>query len=117
MGGVGNQINRVSNYKSYVALLTQEGTDAPQAIVLENTIGDVSYGRFSDGHYVVISDNLFTLDKTCCILSGSKSSDVLFLVTDINSSSDSIEIKSYDNFFNPTDGFLSSTLIEIRVYN
>lgn len=53
-------------YKVYSALLTQSGTDAPVAIVLENTLGDtVVWSRNDVGYYVAtISGNKFTQNKT-----------------------------------------------------
>ena len=38
-------------YKMYTALLTQEGGSAPQAIVLENTIGELSWDYREPGYY------------------------------------------------------------------
>jgi hypothetical protein len=51
-------------YKVYSALISQSGTDAPTAIVLENTIGTITFGYTSAGFYTIISDNLFITDKT-----------------------------------------------------
>lgn len=39
-------------YKVYTALLTQSGTDAPTAIILDNTIGDIIWSRISEGSYL-----------------------------------------------------------------
>jgi hypothetical protein len=38
-------------YKEYVALMFQEGTNAPIPIVLSNTIGDVTWSRIGTGIY------------------------------------------------------------------
>jgi len=44
--------NPVLNYKKYVALLNQSGTDAPVATVLENTLGfDLTFFRDNVGEY------------------------------------------------------------------
>ena len=53
-------------YKVYTALLTQTGTNAPVAIVLENTLGGtVTFERSGVGNYAAVSvGNLFTLNKT-----------------------------------------------------
>jgi hypothetical protein len=51
-------------YKVYSALVSQSGTNAPTAIVLENTIGAITFGYSSIGFYTIISDNLFIEDKT-----------------------------------------------------
>jgi hypothetical protein len=62
--------------KRYVALLTQTGTDAPVAIVLENSLGGVlvwSYGGV--GIYDATLVGAFAADKTFLILpSGSTDS-------------------------------------------
>jgi len=52
-------------YKVFTALLTQVDTSAPTAIVLENTIGTISFSYQGDGIYnVLVSDAFFTQDKT-----------------------------------------------------
>jgi len=53
--------------KVYRALLTQTGTDAPVATVLENTLGaDVTWDYDDAGRYrVTLSSAILTADKTC----------------------------------------------------
>ena len=52
-------------YKVYVALLTQTGTDAPVATVLENTLGGtITFGYDYVGTYSINSAGLFTSNKT-----------------------------------------------------
>ena len=51
-------------YKVYTALLTQSGTDAPVATVLENTLGVITLQRNELGDYSILSDNLFLDGKT-----------------------------------------------------
>ena len=54
-----------ASYKVYTALLTQSGTDAPVATVLENTLGGtVVWTRFSQGFYEATLSSAFTLNKT-----------------------------------------------------
>lgn len=55
-----------SNYLKYVALLSQSGTDAPVATVLENTLGvTITYSRVSTGEYLLTaSSNIFLQNKT-----------------------------------------------------
>ena len=44
-------------YKSYKAIITQTGTDAPEAKVVENTLNaKVDYVRVSNGSYVAVFD-------------------------------------------------------------
>jgi hypothetical protein len=53
-------------YTEYVAILTQSGTNAPEATVLYNNLGvDVSYTRVIAGTYTItLSDSIATFDKT-----------------------------------------------------
>jgi hypothetical protein len=52
-------------YKIYTALLTQSGTDAPVATVLENTLGgEVVWARGGVGNYTGTLVGAFTLNKT-----------------------------------------------------
>ena len=56
----------VASYKVYTALLTQTGTAAPVATILENTTGEtITWSRTSTGVFVAtISGAVFTVDKT-----------------------------------------------------
>jgi len=65
-GGASNFLlkNPVRGYKIYTALLTQVGTSAPTATVLENTIGDIVWTRSGTGEYIGTLASAFTIDKT-----------------------------------------------------
>jgi len=53
------------NVKVHRALLTQTGTDAPTATVLQNTLcGDVVWARSAPGSYTGTLTGAFPLDKT-----------------------------------------------------
>lgn len=52
------------NYKIYRALLTQSGTNAPVATVLENTLGDIVWSRAVLGVYEGTLTGAFTSGKT-----------------------------------------------------
>ena len=57
-----------ASYLVYTALLTQSGTDAPVATVLENTLGGtVSYTRDASGVYNCVATGLLTVGKTVII--------------------------------------------------
>lgn len=123
------QISPQPSYKVYTALLTQSGTDAPVATVLENTLGvNISYQYNSTGNYFIIADNpiflssgkvyvqfqLWADDSISPRFGLSRWLDSVTLemiVNNVNGSSDGIG--------NPpntgTGRFLTS--IEIRVYN
>jgi hypothetical protein len=55
--------------KVYKALLTQSGTDAPVATVLENTLGKVVWGYDSVGAYTATLDDAFVDNKTVLLIS------------------------------------------------
>ena len=57
-------LDDIRGYKVYTALLTQSGTDAPVATVLENTLGVITLQRNELGDYSILSDNLFLDGKT-----------------------------------------------------
>src|SRR3989337_2171151 len=54
-------------YKKYVALLTQTGTNAPVATVLENTIGNIVWARGGTGQYTAALTGAFTINKTYAV--------------------------------------------------
>lgn len=113
-----NSTGLLLNYKSYVALITQTGTAAPTAIVLENTLGEVTFNYISIGNYEVVTDGLFTGDKTFALIPNSRlgtnfiyqvSTNVLQIVCrDITSDTPFIPFRN---------DALNKTTIEIRVYN
>lgn len=106
-------------YKVYTALLSQSGTSAPVATVLENTIGNIWFDYSDVGNYYLYSDNQFTLNKTWytrCIdlgTGGPTYRATLFDNNDLNS----MNIQSEINVDTPANDILNNTPIEIRVYN
>jgi hypothetical protein len=51
-------------YKVYTALLTQSGTSAPTATILENTLGgDIVWSYTSPGNYLGTLSGAFPIDK------------------------------------------------------
>jgi hypothetical protein len=111
-------------YRSYTALLTQSGTDAPVATVLENTLGEISFSYTNPGVYKIESDGLFTVGKTwtssSLVNDGANGVYQQVIVEASNTSGaflpDEIILRTYGGDFNG-DGLLNSTPIEIRVYN
>lgn len=112
-------------YKVYSALITQDGTNAPVATVLENTLGGViSFGYDGIGSYPVsCSPALLTSGKTTIIIGDSYNdvvvSTALFNVAGSSLSTSGFTIYSYEMDGTPdlsNNSFLK-TLIEIRVYD
>jgi hypothetical protein len=106
-------------YKVYVALLTQTGSSAPTAIVLENTLGgDVIWSRTSDGVYYATLVGAFPDENKFFTLNS---------ITEISSSnisvywndSDSFQLNTYSGNgpYAPQDNIIFKYPIEIRVYN
>lgn len=104
-----------ASYTAYTALLTQSGTDAPTATVLENTLGTVSFTYDDVGSYIVSCTSCFTADKSIAIAETSQgSSDVTFIIGGFVSTTQ-LYIYSLDSGVN-TDDVLVNRWIEIRVY-
>lgn len=107
-------------YKVYTALLTQSGTDAPTATVLQNTLGGtVIWTRDSQGTYYGTLSGAFTTGKTFIPTTYFKQKQYqspgwTYYINDLNS----ILVKSEqgDVAGNLIDSVIDSAPIEIRVY-
>jgi len=111
-----NSTGLLLNYKSYVALITQSGTAAPTAIVLENTLGEVTFSYIGVGRYNVITNSLFTLNKTFALITNSNRGTNAIYQIDVDNFR--IYCKDLTASGNPfLNDALDNTTIEIRVYN
>jgi hypothetical protein len=117
---IGDGGSSTPSYKVYTALLTQTGTDAPVATVLENTLGEVTYSYAGVGKYSIISSGLFLTNKTVVFFGDivNNASGGLLITTiqgeDVNSNT----LPFYTNVDGTdTNSALLKTPIEIRVYN
>lgn len=115
-----------SPYKVYTALLTQSGTDAPVAIVLENTLGgDVIWSYAGVGLYTLSSPtNVFISNKTCFFVDvvrdlGTFSTSEVLVSYDLitPNSIDITTIDTSNGVHANANAVLNNTTIEIRVYN
>lgn len=109
-------------YKVYIATLTQTGTSAPTATVLENTLGGtLVWTRTGQGQYLATLSGVFTANKTV-IFCGPDNDDIgPFPATAFRTDVNSITLKTLQiNFpaeaYIPIDDFMSEFSIEIRVY-
>ena len=103
-------------YKVYTALLTQSGTDAPIATVLENTLGgDIVWSRNSVGNYTATLLGAFIDNKTTIqiIANRGKGHTATSSVNDV----DSVFLGMANAVNSLADDILENTPIEIRVYN
>lgn len=97
-------------YKSYVALLTQSGTNAPIASVLENSIGGTPvWSRNVAGDYRLTITGAFTTGKTQVFI-GQVSTDIVYGQKN-PSNNDEILIGT-----SAGDDIIDNNSIEIRVY-
>ena len=119
------ELNQVVNgverpYKVYTALLTQTGTDAPVATVLENTLGNVWFQYSDIGIYTILIPE-FDITKTYYSCGGMGDSTQVDAASKIimfsNSDSGSLQINTYNNSPSISNNILNKTPIEIRVYN
>lgn len=128
-----NSVGTNVDYKVYTALLTQSGTAAPTAEVIENTLGtDPILARSETGEYSINISAVATTGIVVSFPHQDDSNNGLFLLsTDIirkeadynNSYADGIiyistKVKRMnDNTVFNTDEALSNSLLEIRVYS
>ncbi len=108
-----------ASYLVYTALLTQTGTDAPVATVLDNTLGVTpSYTYVGDGLYTIECSSCFTLNKTFPItmqINYGGGGNNLFDFT-IYRQSSSIYYLQINSGEEGNNGKLVGHPIEIRVY-
>ena len=103
-------------YKVYTALLTQSGTNAPVATVLENTLGgEIIWSRNSVGIYTATLLRAFIDNKTTIqiIANIGKGHTTVSSVNDV----DSVFLGMVNTVNSLADDILGNTPIEIRVYN
>lgn len=111
-------------YKVYTALLTQSGTDAPVATVLENTLnGNVTFSFISTGIYEITIPVQVNYNKVFILCPSSFRnknagvfSDVLIDLP-ITTNNFKINVKELNFATNYLNSMLDKFPIEIRVYN
>lgn len=104
-----------ASYLVYTALLTQSGTSAPTADVLENTLGDIVWTRQSAGNYIGTLEGAFTAGKTVTMITNNWDNNVIYICGE-NSFPDSIYIETKSIPTVDVDDKLVKTPVEIRVY-
>ncbi len=102
------------NYKKYVALLNQTGTNDPTAYVLENTLSSgIVWTRDTTGEYLGTVTGEFTENKTVAFLTITDNGEAMAG----RKNSNSIAVYTYNSSGAATDGKLTNSSIEIRVYS
>ena len=103
-------------YKVYTAILTQEGTSAPTAEVLDNTIGNIVWSREEAGSYIGTLSSAFKDKKTVCFVTeigGIVTPSIISGRTTDNTVN--INVNSLDG--EQAEDLTGILSIEIRVYN
>ena len=108
-------LNDPRPYKVYTALLTQSGSDAPVAIVLENTLGKIHWSRRFKGTYEGSLARAFTENKTTIQIIAHTGQGYTTNSSAVNK--DLVEISTSNELDRTADNVLENTPIEIRVYN
>lgn len=121
---IGISVNSTTQYKVYTALLTQSGTNAPVATVLENTLnGNVTFSFISTGIYEITIPVQVNYNKVFILCPSSFRnknagvfSDVLIDLP-ITTNNFKINVKELNFSINYLNSMLDKFPIEIRVYN
>ena len=106
--------------KKYVALLSQSGTSAPVATVLENSLGGtVVWSRAGEGEYKATLAGAFPAGKTVLLAQPGGDYNLIdagFINYFYWLSANELEIVVRNNEAANSDGELKSAAVEIRVY-
>jgi hypothetical protein len=112
-------------YKEYVALLTQEGTNAPVATVLSNTLGSGTWSREVAGVYLItFPSSVFVLGNTfpdSTVSTFGQLAEVMTYITQARDTQTTYSLNSsianiLEDATTPTDGILVNYAFSIRVY-
>ncbi|QMP84784.1 DUF285 domain-containing protein [Flavobacterium phage vB_FspP_elemoA_8-9A] len=107
-------------YKVYTALLSQTGTNAPIATVLENTLGGTVVWSYVDiGTFSGITTGKFLNNKTYLYInSASETGNMLDGLAGVSKiSEDEINVITVSSGADVSNDILNQASIEIRVYN
>ena len=107
----------IPKYKVYTALLTRTGATAPTAIVLENTLGTITFGYTTVGTYQINSADLFIADKTVVFTQQEPSGAFGRVLAAGRITSTQIVLSQTTSSGTSNDDWVTPVSIEIRVYN
>lgn len=104
------------NTKVYRALLTQTGTSAPTAVVLENTLGVTpTFSYVGVGNYTLTATGVVTAGKMFARIQAALTGGYWSSVNTL-SSPNTVQIQTFNNVGGGTNAQLNSTPIEIIIY-
>jgi hypothetical protein len=122
---VKSQLDAVARpYKVYTALISQTGTNAPVATVLENTLGGtVVWSRTAAGEYEATLSGAFTTNKTVCFVTiGANTASNIVSFKSFQSTTSVVKLQAYNSTSTAgigtgVDSAILLATFEIRVYN
>ena len=123
MQDISDSVVVTAPYKVYTALLTQSGTSAPVATILQNTLGGTPvWSRSGVGTYAITLAGAFPVDKTVCFLTiQNNDSDGRRLGSINYSGAPNANVRGFviqnATTNSNTDELAALSCIEIRVYN
>lgn len=98
--------------------MSQAGTEAPTAIILENSLGDIEWQYDSNGYYFAYLPNSFPLEKTFILSVQGSGYDTEVLNGGGGDPYNLVRLDDNNLVLSTTgDGILNYSPIEIRVYN
>ena len=106
-------------YKKYIASLTQSGSNAPVAVINENTLSAAPvWTRAGVGTYILTLAGAFPSGKVRVFMGNEVGSGGIFFnfITLINSNSIGLITRDPATSFTPGDDFLEKTSIKIFIY-
>lgn len=106
--------NSASSPLVYRALMTQTGTSAPVATVLENTIGEIVWTYNAIGNYIGTLSGAFPVGSTF-IMSTVNAFDLTSKVSLLNETANYVRLATYDEL-GPANNLLDLYPVEILVY-
>lgn len=113
LAGMLNKTASARFHKSYLATLTQTGTAAPVATVLENQLSaPIVWARTGVGVYTGTLTGAFTVGKTIATISQPAAGKATIAYTSANV----ITISTFDATPVAADAILAALALEIRVY-
>lgn len=108
---------KLLGYRSYTALLTQTGTHPPEVTVLENTLGkDIVWTYSSVGAYAGTLAGAFVEQSKVAIITSQTANSALGFTAAYRYDNNVVYVETYDTSFATTNGILSNSMVEIRIY-
>lgn len=104
--------------KTYRALLTQRGSDAPVATILENSLGNIKWAYVEEGIYVGELTNAFPELKTLLSQPATSGDETTFgrQLFFSRQNDNTLSLVTFNGQGQPENGLLNATGVEVVVY-